>query len=140
MPAPAGGHLFTRFMLTGFAAYQALGRTRAQSFETYPDLAFRLWARGEEVPPKGAGRVALDARKRISRRLADELGCAGTRDISTLDQADAAVLALSAGLAIRDGIVAIIGHPAEGRFALALDRDQARRSTYIADVSSPIGL
>ena len=65
----------------GFAAYRALERAPAESFEAYPDLAFRLWARGEEIPPKGAGRAALDARKRINRRLAGEIGCAGASNI-----------------------------------------------------------
>jgi hypothetical protein len=126
MAAPTGGRLFTRFMLTGFAAYRALERSPAARFEAYPDLAFRLWARGVEIPPKRAGWPALDARKRINRRLADEMGCTGACAISTLDQADAAVLALSAGLAARAGVVAIIEQPGEGRFALALDREQAR--------------
>jgi hypothetical protein len=126
MPAPVGGQIFTRFMLAGFAVYCALERTRSWCFEAYPDLAFRLWAGGEEILPKGGGRAALDVRKRITGRLADELGCAGARDLSTLDQADAAVLALSVGLADRVGAIAIIEHPAEGRFALALDREQAR--------------
>ena len=128
LPAPLGGRVFTRFMLTGFAAYRALERTPAEGFEAYPDLAFRLWAYGEEIPPKGAGRTALDARKRINRRLAGEIGCAGASNISTFDQADAAVLALSAGVATRAGAIAVIEQSGEGRFALAVDRDQARRS------------
>ena len=126
--APTRGRLFTRFMLTGFAAYRALERIAGARFEAYPDLAFRLWARGVQIPPKRAGRLALDARKRIIRRLADEFGCTGAYSISTLDQADAAVLALSAGLAVRAGVFAIIERPGEGRFALALDREQARFS------------
>ncbi len=127
---PAGGRIFTRFMLTGFAVFRALESLRAECFEAYPDLAFRLWARGEDVPPKGAGRAALDARRRIVQRLADEIGCAGLRkNITTLDEADAAVLALSARIAARRGVIAIIEHPGEGRFALALDRDQSRQLT-----------
>ncbi len=128
LPAPVGGRVFTRFMLTGFVAYRALERTRAACFEAYPDLDFRLWARGEELPPKGARRPALDARLRINRRLAAELGCAGVAKLSTLDQADAAVLALSAAIASRAGLIAIIEHPGEGRFALALDELYARRA------------
>lgn len=130
LPAPIGGRVFTRFMLTGFAAYRALERTLAEGFEAYPDLALRLWAYGEEIPPKGAGRAALDARKRINRRLAGDIGCAGASNISTLDQADAAVLALSTGVAARAGAIVVIEQSGEGRFALALDRDQARRSNF----------
>jgi hypothetical protein len=126
--APAGGRVFTRFMLTGFAAYRALERGPSESFEAYPDLAFRLWARGEEIPPKSTGRAALAARKRINCRLANEIGCAGAATISTFDAADAAVLVLSARLAGRAGAIAVIEQPAEGRFALALDCDQARLS------------
>jgi hypothetical protein len=126
-PAPAGGRVFTRFMLAGFAAYRALERMPVECFEAYPDLAFRLWARGADLPPKGAGRAALDARKRINRRLADKLGCTGASSIFTLDEADAAVLVLSAGIAARAGAIAVIEQPGEGRFALALDRDQARQ-------------
>ena len=82
MSAPAGGRVFTRFMLTGFAAYRALEPTPSASFEAYPDLAFRIWARSIEIPPKRAGRPALDARKRINRRLADEVGWyRGVRDL-----------------------------------------------------------
>jgi hypothetical protein len=134
-PAPVGGRLFTRFMLTGFAIYSALEQTAAQCFEAYPDLAFRLWAHGEEIPPKSAGRTALDARNRINRRLADELHYPGASKISTLDQADAAVLALSAAAAAeRAGVIALIEQPGEGRFALAMDPDQARRSGYAAQI------
>ena len=124
LPRPAGGRFFTRFMLAGFAAYRALEPSAGALFEAYPDLAFRLWAHGEEIPPKGAGRTALDARNRINRRLAGELGCAGVAKVSTLDEADAAILALGAARASRAGLIAVVGHPAEGRFALAMDRLQ----------------
>jgi len=127
LSAPAGGRVFTRFMLTGFAAYRALEARPGQCFEAYPDLAFRLWARRAQIPSKSAGRAALAARQRINRRLAEALGCVGAGNIATLDEADAAVLALSAGLAARAGVIAVIEERGEGRFALALDRDQARR-------------
>jgi hypothetical protein len=123
--SPAGGQIFTRFMLTGFAAYRALERASAALYEAYPDLAFRLWAHGEKIPPKAAGRAALEVRVRINQRLADELGCTGAGPLATLDEADAAVLALSAALASRVGAIAVIEHPAEGLFALALDHDRA---------------
>jgi hypothetical protein len=126
-PAPAGGRIFTRFMLAGFAVYRALERTSAALYEAYPDLAFRLWAHGEKIPPKGARRDALDARRRINCSLADELGCCGAANIATLDQADATILALSAARASRHAAIVVIEHPAEGRFALALDCDQVDR-------------
>jgi hypothetical protein len=125
--APAGGRIFTRFMLTGFAAYRAIQGIGAESYEAYPDLAFRLWADGVRIPPKSAGRVAFEARVVINRGLADGMGCAGAEAISTLDEADAAVLALSAAQAERTGAMAVIEHRGEGRFALALNVDQARQ-------------
>ena len=57
--APRGGAIFTRFMLSGFAAYRALERIGAAAYECYPDLQFRLWAHGIELPPKGDHRKAL---------------------------------------------------------------------------------
>jgi hypothetical protein len=126
--APTGGRIFTRFMLTGFAAYRAIEGIGAESYEAYPDLAFRLWADGIQIPPKSAGRAAFEARAEINRRLADVMGCAGAEGISTLDEADAAVLALSAAQARRSGLMAVIEHRGEGRFALALNADQARRA------------
>jgi hypothetical protein len=100
-------------MLTGFAAYRAIAGIGVEIYEAYPDLAFRIWGRGVEIPPKSAGRSALEARVRINRRLAEEVGCEGEVRLATLDEADAAVLALS--------------EAAEGRFALAIDADQAQR-------------
>jgi hypothetical protein len=125
--APVGGRVFTRFMLTGFAAYRAIDGIGVESYEAYPDLALRLWAAGVEIPPKSAGRNALEARVRINRRLAEETGCAGASRIATLDEADAAVLALSAVKARRRGAIALIEEAGEGRFALAIDYDQAER-------------
>jgi hypothetical protein len=126
--APTGGRIFTRFMLTGFAAYRAIEGIGAESYEAYPDLAFRLWADGIQIPPKSAGRAAFEVRAEINRRLADVMGCTGAEGISTLDEADAAVLALSAAQAGRSGVMAVIEHRGEGRFALALNADQARRA------------
>jgi hypothetical protein len=44
-----------------------------------------------------------------------------------MDQADAAILALSAAAALRFGMVAVIEEPAEGHFAVALGAAHARR-------------
>ena len=52
---PSGGRIFTRFMLAGFAAYRALDEVGVESYEAYPDLAFRLWAGAAELPPRARG-------------------------------------------------------------------------------------
>src|SRR6266436_1351469 len=72
-----GGAIFTRFMLSGFAAYRALERIGAAAYECYPDLQFRLWAHGTELPPKGDHRNALTVRTRINARIARNLGLRG---------------------------------------------------------------
>jgi hypothetical protein len=125
--APRGGAIFTRFMLSGFAAYRALERIGAAAYECYPDLQFRLWAHGSELPPKGDHRNALTVRTRINARIARNLGLRGAARIATMDQADAAILALSAAAALRFGMVAVIEEPAEGHFAVALGAAHARR-------------
>ncbi|MBI3758862.1 MAG: DUF429 domain-containing protein [Deltaproteobacteria bacterium] len=127
--APAGGRIFTRFMIAGFATFKALDRTGVESYEAYPDLAFRLWSNGIDIPPKSAGKRALEVRTQIDRRLADELGCSGAEDIATFDGADAAMIALSAAIAQRRGAIVVLEDPREGRFALALDAVQATRSS-----------
>lgn len=120
------GLLFTRFMLAGFAAYPALEALGAKPFEAYPDLAFRLWAEGIRLAPKSQKAQALAARRRINAHLARRLGLEPVTPAATLDQADAAVLALSAAIAAREGALAIIEAPEEGRFMVALDTEKAR--------------
>jgi hypothetical protein len=127
-PAPVGGRIFTRFMIAGFAAYRAIDGLGAESYEAYPDLAFRMWANGVAIPSKSAGRAALDARVQINRRVAEELGCEGASQVRTLDEADAAILALSAARARRVGQIGLIEASREGRFALAMNSDHVRRS------------
>jgi hypothetical protein len=127
-PAPVGGRIFTRFMIAGFAAYRGIDGLGAESYEAYPDLAFRLWASGVALLPKSAGRAAFDARVQINRRLAEELGCEGASEVRTLDEADAAILALSAARARRVGQIGLIEAAREGRFALAMDSEHVRRS------------
>ncbi len=128
--AISGGALFTRFMLAGFAAHRALESAGAVAFESYPNLAFRLWKpAGAALPPKTRSRAAaLEARRGIVARLARRLGLGRFTAPRTLDEADAAVLALSAALARERGAGAIvIEHRDEGRFLLALDAPHARR-------------
>ena len=105
---PRGGAIFTRFMLIGFAAYRALDAIGVTAFEAYPDLQFRLWRDDYPLAPKSAGRIALANRSQILATLAAALKLATPGQIpeqsaaqiatrfTTMDQADAAILALSA--------------------------------------------
>jgi len=119
--APYGGS-FTRFMLAGFAAYRALEKLGVSCFESYPDLQFRLWNGGRRLPSKisGGRAAALSARDRIVRELAVRLKISCGVSARSLDQADAAILALSAAAGLRRGGAVTIEHPAEGRFWLTL--------------------
>lgn len=124
--APHGGN-FTRFMLAGFAAYRALEGLGVSCFEGYPDLQFRVWNGGRRLPSKiSGGRIAaLEARDHIVAELAARLKISRGGAGGSLDQADAAILALSAAAGLRLGGGVIIEHPAEGRFWLTL----AQRTT-----------
>ena len=91
-----GGWLFTRFMLTGFAAHRAFEQISDQVFESYPYIVFALWKKaGEPLPPKRKRGAALMARREILRRLGMDAGVEIPPPV-TLDQADAAVLAIAA--------------------------------------------
>jgi len=125
--APGGGAIFTRFMLIGFATYRALERLGVAAFESYPDLQFRLCSPLSPLPPKGRHAEAIAARRRIVARLAAENRIRAMPSPATLDQADAAVLALAAARAEKRGAMAVVSNPCEGQFMIALDRRQARR-------------
>jgi hypothetical protein len=113
-----GGWLFTRFMLAGFAAHRALEQLGVNTLEAYPYLAFALWKKADEsLPPKSAGRAALKARAAILARLASKGGIWPPIPRS-LDQADAAALAITAQF---PAVAAMFKSPAHGRFLLALD-------------------
>jgi Protein of unknown function (DUF429) len=113
------GRLFTRFMLSGFAAFRALERVGASAFESYPYLSFALHKTDDErLPPKSATGDALAQRRRIIARLAREAEIAEVPPIETLDQADAAVLALTAAIGAARGALYSIQAPGEGRFLL----------------------
>ncbi|MGH7933377.1 MAG: hypothetical protein ACREQN_09435 [Candidatus Binataceae bacterium] len=131
---PIGGAIFTRFMLAGFAAYRALDAMGVRTFESYPDLQFRLWSHGAPLPPKKRGRDAFAARQRIDLRLARTLGLSDAKRMTTLDEADAAILALGAAAARAAGVLAVVENRCEGRFALALDRAAA----HALGLSAPI--
>jgi hypothetical protein len=130
-PAPSGGQTFTRFMLTGFAAFRALEAAGVASFESYPDLVYRLWTREPRLAAKHRGKSqALAARSMIVRAIASELRLEVGAQLDGLDRADAAMLALGAAAAARDGAIALIGVPCEGRFALPLRPSDAALVAY----------
>ncbi len=111
-------------MLAGFAVYRALERLGVETFEGYPYLAFSLWKRGEELlPPKSARRAAFACRRKIIARLGRESGLE-VPSPTTLDEADAAALTLSAILASRAERGALVLEGAgSGRFLLPLRRE-----------------
>jgi hypothetical protein len=123
--APAGA-IFTRFMLVGFAAYRALAMCGAAAWESYPDLAFRLWSRVPRLPPKGQRAAAIAARRRTILYLARVLDCGGCGTINRYDALDAAALALTVDAARQRGMVLALTDAAEGRFMIGLDAREAR--------------
>jgi hypothetical protein len=123
LPASNGGGSFTRFMLSGFATYRALGAMRVTCYEGFPDLQFRLWSSDHQLPSKmrtTSKRSALGARLKIITETAHQMGISGAEKVCTLDHADAAVLALSVFAAQAAHTTLAIEHRAEGRFFLSL--------------------
>jgi hypothetical protein len=128
------GALFTRFMLAGFAAHQALSRMNVTAYEGYPYLAFKLWMNShEELPPKSRRRDerarALRARAKIFWRLWKSMPNPQSAPPADCDQADAAILATTLALASRSsraGAIAEICSRAEGRFIVALPSADAK--------------
>jgi hypothetical protein len=116
----AGG-TFTRFMLAGFAAFPALERLGVRPFEAYPDLQMRLWSDGVALPPKKFRAEALRVRRNICARLAEIIDVRSYQPPQTLDEADAAVLALSAAGSGSTGSLLELYCPAEGQFAVAFE-------------------
>jgi hypothetical protein len=119
----AGG-TFTRFMLAGFAVYPALERLGMHAFESYPDLQMRLWSDGLKLPPKRLRDEAMRARREICARLAAVVKIANFETPKTLDEADAAVLALSAAAGASAKSLIELSCPQEGRFLIALDKSR----------------
>jgi hypothetical protein len=131
-----GGGTFTRFMLAGFATYRALEKLGAAAYESYPDLQLRLCAPSTELPPKKRRREALKVRNQIVAKLKKDLGIHDERAPKTLDEADAAALALAAAASARRGGIWAVTHQCEGRFLLSLDETQSKR---IQKVSIDLG-
>jgi hypothetical protein len=122
-----GGRIFTRFMLSGFAAHLALASIGATVFESYPYLAFSTWRMpGEMLPPKRHRRQAMSARRDIIVSLGFEYGVA-VPEPTGLDQADAAILALTAAIGSRgeEGVL-LLESDAHGRFLLPLPAHEMR--------------
>ncbi|HKV53311.1 MAG TPA: DUF429 domain-containing protein [Candidatus Binataceae bacterium] len=136
---PAGG-IFTRFMIAGFAVYRVLESIGAEAYEAYPDLQFRLW-RGRLALPsknsagKGGKAAALSARVRILGQLRG--GAYGCEAIRRMDEADAAILALSVVAARRGGATLVCEHRCEGRFIVALNAADARRLAALDSELAP---
>jgi len=126
---PPSGGIFTRFMIAGFATYRALETIGAEAYECYPDLQFRLWCRHHRLFAKNStsGKAAaLASRIRVLSALARRLGVSGFRQIRRLDEADAAILALSVIAARKHGETLIFENSREGRFMVALDEPEAQ--------------
>ena len=141
---PAIGGIFTRFMIAGFATYRALAATEAEVYECYPDLQFKLWCRRHQLFSKNStsGRTAaLASRLRVVSGLARRIGVSGSSQIQRLDEADAAILALTAAAARQRGATFIFESSCEGRFMVALDKPEAQRfqRCYASDTTSPNG-
>ncbi len=113
------GGTFTRFMLVGFAVFPALEQLGVRAFEAYPDLQFRLWSDGVTLPSKKFRTAALRVRKDICKELAASLQIANFDAPKTLDEADAAVLALSAAASASAHTLIELHCAPEGRFAVA---------------------
>jgi hypothetical protein len=127
---PLSGGLFTRFMIVGFATYRALQPITYRVYECYPDLQFKLWCRGQQFLSKSSstGRTAaLASRIKILMALAAEMGISDLPAIQRMDEADAAILALSAAAARQQQTSLIVENPEEGSFLVALTESDARR-------------
>jgi Protein of unknown function (DUF429) len=127
---PVSGGLFTRFMIVGFATYIALQPITSRVYECYPDLQFKLWSRGQQCLSKNSsiGRTAaLASRIDILMAVAAAMGISDLPAIQRMDEADAAILALSAAAARQQRTSLIVESPEEGRFLVALTESDAQR-------------
>lgn len=114
-----------RFMLAGFAAHAALAIRQVRAFECYPDMEFRLWSGCARLASKARRNEALAVRRTICAKLARIAGVSLREMPRTLDQADAAVLALSAAAATKRGAIVELDNQAEGKFLVAFETPQA---------------
>ena len=136
---PASGGIFTRFMIAGFATYRALEAIGAKTYECYPDLQFRLWRRHHQLVAKNSpsGKTAaLASRIRVLSALARRLGVCGFPPIQRLDEADAAILALSIIAGHQHGATLVLENPCEGRFVVAMDEAEAKLLHHVTCVTA----
>ena len=127
---PASGGIFTRFMIAGFATYRALETVAAEVYECYPDLQFKLWCRGQRLLSKNStnGRnAALASRIHVLSSLARKSGVRAFPQIKRMDEADAAILALSTAVARKHGMILVVKNAGEGKFMVAMRGPEARR-------------
>ena len=117
---PIQGGTFTRFMLAGFLTFRAWEALGVPALEAYPDLQYRLRG-GSPIAPKRQRAAALESRIEILLELRRKIGIAAAPLRYTLDRADAEVLALTAMIAGRQGSLAALEHPAEGRFLITFN-------------------
>jgi hypothetical protein len=118
----AGGRIFTRFMLAGFATHRALELLGVDTFEGFPYLACSLWKPPGGRLPSKRERGALAARQKILNRMLPPSAPSTSVRPSTIDLADAAALAMSASAARAGGTILKISHAAEGILLIALPR------------------
>ena len=121
------GGTFTRFMLAGFAVFPALEQLGIRAFESYPDLQMRLWSDGIHLPSKKFRGEALRVRRNICAQLAAIINVSNFDLPETLDEADAAILALSAAASASTKSLVELHCAAEGRFAVAFKADASSR-------------
>jgi hypothetical protein len=117
-------------MVAGFATYRALDGVTDHLYESYPDLQFRLWCGRQLLSSKNSAegrRAALKSRLRIVSALVNRLGIHQFPQIQRIDEADAAILALSTAAAQSEGALLVIQNPYEGKFLVALDGPEAQR-------------
>jgi hypothetical protein len=81
----------------------------------------RLWSDGVRLPPKSLRVEALRVRRNICQRVAGIVRVTSYQAPRTLDEADAAVLALSAAASASAQSLIELHCPAEGRFAVAFE-------------------
>lgn len=127
---PASGGIFTRFMIAGFATYRALDTVADELYESYPDLQFRLWCGGKSLSSKNSTegrRSALDSRLCVLSTLGRKLDIDRFPQIGRVDEADAAIMALSVAAAQRYGASLTVGNAYEGKFMVALDGAETQR-------------
>jgi hypothetical protein len=132
---PAGGALFTRFMLAGFASYRALESAGVETFECYPDLEFRLWSRAP-LPSKREGARALATRRKVNAALRRRLGIGKLPPAGSLDEADAEVLVLSVAAAAMESGLFVLRAAGEGSFLVAMRRRDTVRMAAIRQFDS----